>query len=126
MKKIVILFLLTSSAFFAFSQKAIPYVPMYVPQSTGQMWNEIVMANTVVDQAIKDAKINFTIGRYYHAIENSNNALYFSKNHLSSINTEIYYILGRSYQKLGKEGKSKKYLKKAKKYGITSDSQVFK
>ena len=60
MKKLVFLFLLTSTVFSSFSQKAIPYVPMYVPKSTDQMWNEIVMANTVVDKAIIDVKNNFT------------------------------------------------------------------
>lgn len=117
---------MTFSAFLSFSQKGIPYVPMYTPKSTQQMWNEIVMANAVIDDAVKKAKICFLKEDYKSAGDHCALALNTGKDFLTYLNIEAIYIMGRCYQKMGDEKQAKKYLQIAKENGIYMDSQVFK
>jgi hypothetical protein len=99
---------------------------MYVPKSTDQMWNEIVMANAIIDDAVKKAKICYLNKDYKSAGEHCNLALNTGKTYLTSFNIEAIYIIGRCYQNLGDEKQAKKFLQIAKENGIYMDSQVFK
>jgi hypothetical protein len=105
--------------------KPLQYQSMYVPKSNQQIWNEVVMANKIIDDAISKAKFYYKSQNYTMSIYHCKEAQKYGKRYLREIKTETYYIMGKSYGQLGKNGKAKKNMKKARKYGLYSDIQVF-
>ena len=86
--------------------------------------NLLRMANVVIDSETYEAKVNYFKKNYYSTISNCKLAIDYSNKYRSSINTELYYMLGKSYLNTGKKRKGKRYIKKAKKYNMYSDAQL--
>ncbi len=98
---------------------------MYTPKSQEQLWNETIMATKLIDNAILNAKRSYKAKYYMNAINQCKSAQKYGRKYFGEIETETYYIMGKSYAQLNKTKKAKKFLKKANKYGIFMDSQVF-
>ena len=126
MKQLIFFSLIMICSLIGLSQvKPLQYQSMYIPKSNQQIWNVVVMANKIVDDAISKAKYHYQNKNYSRAIYHCKEAQKYGSKYLNSINTETYYIMGKSYGQLNRKGKAKKNLKKARKYGIYLDSQVF-
>lgn len=105
--------------------KPLEYQSMYVPKSQQQLWNETIMVSNIIDNTIQNAKLAYKNQQFMSAINACKEAQKYGKKYFGRIEIETFYIMGKSYAQLNKNKKAKKHLKKARKYGIYMDSQVF-
>jgi hypothetical protein len=105
--------------------KPLQYQPMYVPKSNQQIMNEVMIQNATIQNEIEQAKKFFLLKDYEKAYNHANQAEKYQIKYFKNSNVTAIYLMGRCFQINEQFEEAKKCLDYAKKYGLTSDSQVF-
>jgi tetratricopeptide (TPR) repeat protein len=126
MKKIILTSSFVLMLVLGFAQTGIQYQPMYTPKSNQEIIsNEVLIKKKTVDNWVEKAKSLYQQEEYALAFESASQAEKLMNKYFSKSNVTAIYLQGRCLQKLGYQDDAKSYLEYARKYGLTSDKQIF-